>query len=602
MNRLKVLLRTMRLMATLAPGKVLAAALLAVAGALLPAASVAILSWSLQLLVEEARGGSGAWTGGATVAVLALATASTLTFLFAVGQRYNETLLRQRLGNAVIDRVLAKVLTLELRHFEDAAVYDSLERAKAGARSRPHQVFAGLLATVSSLVTIGSVAALLLSWSPLAAALMLVSPAPLAIAQVVHHRTRWRVEYARSADQRRLFYLEYLLTNDKAYKEIRLFGLGPLFRRRYAAVVDGFYDVDRRLEGRHAVACALLAMCGAVAVGLALLLMVQDAVRTGQAGQFAGYVTSVVLIQTSMRAFFEGVAKLYDDSLYLCNLFEFLDLPVQERRPSVAPFPGSLRKGIEFRDVSFTYPGTDTPVLDHFNLFLPAGRCVALVGANGAGKSTIVKLLTRFYEPTEGVILVDDVPLAAYGLDDLRKHVSVMFQDFMEYEAPARENIGFGRVENMSDRPGVRRAAERAGALSFLDPLPSGLDTTLGRWFEGGRELSGGQWQKVALARTFFRAAAINVLDEPAAAIDAAAEAELFARLTNAAARSTTLLIAHRFSTVRAAADHIVVIDAGRVVEEGGHHELIATGGLYARLFRLQAAGYQDEPSDAVPR
>ncbi|MGP3937212.1 ABC transporter ATP-binding protein [Nonomuraea sp. KM88] len=602
MNRLTVLLRTMRLMVTLAPGRVLAAALLAVAGALLPAASVAILSWSLQLLVEEARGGSGAWTGGATVAVLALATASTLTFLFAVGQRYNETLLRQRLGNAVIDRVLAKVLTLELRHFEDAAVYDSLERAKAGARSRPHQVFAGLLATVSSVVTIGSVAALLLSWSPLAAALMLVSPAPLAIAQVVHHRARWRVEFARSADQRRLFYLEYLLTNDKAYKEIRLFGLGPLFRRRYAAVVDGFYDVDRRLEGRHAVACALLAMCGAVAVGLALLLMVQDAVRTGQAGQFAGYVTSVVLIQTSMRAFFEGVAKLYDDSLYLCNLFEFLDLPVPQRRPAVTPFPGSLRKGIEFRDVSFTYPGTDTPVLDRLNLFLPAGRCVALVGANGAGKSTIVKLLTRFYEPTEGVILVDDVPLAAYGLDDLREHVSVMFQDFMEYEAPARENIGFGRVESMSDRPGVRRAAERAGALSFLDPLPSGLDTTLGRWFEGGRELSGGQWQKVALARTFFRAAAINVLDEPAAAIDAAAEAELFARLANAAARSTTLLIAHRFSTVRAAADRIAVIDGGRVVEEGGHHELIAIGGLYARLFRLQAAGYQDEPSDAVPR
>jgi ATP-binding cassette subfamily B protein len=590
-----------RLLAAVAPVRMTAAVLLAAASALLPAAGLAILSWSLQVLVEGARGGSPRWADDVTLAVLGLAAASTSTLLFAVGQRYVEALLHLRLDITVTERILAKALTLELRHFEDAEVYDSLARARAGASGRPYQFFAGLLATVSATVTLGSVMALLLSWSPPAAALMAVSPVPLAVAQIVHHKAIWKMEYARSADQRRLTYLEYLLTHNQSYAEVRLLGLGPLFRRRHAAVVGGFYDVERRLERRHAVVCALLALAGAVAVGIAVLLVVRDTMRSGQAGQLAAYVTSVILIQTSIRSLFQGLAKLYDDSLHLANLFEFLDIRVAAPRPAVTAFPGLVRKGIEFRDVSFAYPGTGTPVLDRLNLFLPAGRCVALVGGNGAGKSTIVKLLARFYEPAEGVILIDDVPITAYDPDDLRRHIGVMFQDFVRYEAPARDNIGYGRTESMSDRPRVRQAAEQAGATPFLDRLPEGLDNVLGRWFEGGRELSGGQWQKVALARTLFRAAAINVLDEPTAAIDAEAEAEIFARLADLAGRSTTLLIAHRFSTVRAVADRIAVIDRGRIVEEGDHDELMTAGGVYARLFRLQAAGYLDEPGGAGP-
>jgi ATP-binding cassette, subfamily B, bacterial len=599
-NRARHLLRTVRLLATVAPGRLLAVLLLTMAAALLPAASLAILSWALQGMVDSARAGLADWSSEAALAALALTAASTLTYLFAVGRRYFETLLQLRLRNAVTDRILAKALSLELSHFEDAAVYDSLQRATAGAAFRPYQIFAGLLTTVSSAVTFGTVAALLLSWSPLAATLMIVSPIPLAIAQFMHYRACWRVAHARSADERRLTYLEHLLTHDRAYKEVHLFALGPLFLRRFTAIVNGFYDGDDRLERRHAITSALLAVCGAAAVGAAVLIALRDAMSNGQVGQFAGYITSVVLIQTSMRAFFESVAELYDDALYVTHLFEFLDIPVPTPTPAVAAVPGRLHKGIEFRDVSFTYPGTDTPVLDRLNLFVPAGRCVALVGANGAGKSTIVKLLTRLYEPTAGTILIDDVPITAYDRGDLRRHVGVIFQDFMEYEAPARENIGFGRVECISDRRRATWAAEQAGAVSFLDRLPDGFDSILGTWFEGGRALSGGQWQKVALARAFFRTAPINVFDEPTAAIDAIAEAEIFARMADAASRSTSLLIAHRISTVRATADHIAVIDRGRVAEEGSHRELISAGGKYARLFRLQAAGYRDEPSGAV--
>ncbi|MGN9789058.1 hypothetical protein ACTMTF_47230 [Nonomuraea sp. ZG12] len=410
MSRGQVLVRMVRLLAAVVPIKMTAAVLLAAASALLPAASLAILSWSLQVLGKGARGGSPVRADDVTLAVLGLAAASTATLLFAVWQRYVEALLHLRLDNTVTERILAKALTLELRHFEDAEVYDSLARARTGASGRPYQFFAGLPATVSAAVTLGSVTALLLSWSPPAAALMAVSPVPLVVAQIVHHKAIWKMEYARSADQRRLMYLEHLLTHNQSYAEVRLLGLGPLFPRR------------------HAVVCALLALAGAVAVGIAVLLVVQDTMRSGQAGQLMAYVTSVILIQTSIRSLFQGLAKLYDDSLHLANLFEFLDIRVAAPRPAVTAFPGLLRKGIEFRDVSL-----------------------------------------------------------------------------------------------------------------------------------------------------------------------------IFARLADLAGRSTTLLIAHRFSTVRAVADRIAVIHRGRILEEGDHDELMTAGGVYARLFRLRAAGYLDEPGGAGP-
>ncbi|HEX4814517.1 MAG TPA: ABC transporter ATP-binding protein [Nonomuraea sp.] len=583
--------RALRLLWAVAPGQLLAVLLCTCGMALLPAAGVAVTGWSVQFLADAARTGGRA--DGLLGPVLGIASVIVLTQLLGVARGYLEALLRTRLSDAVQERLLDKALALELGHFEDPDVYDRLQRATRESMSRPYQVFTDLVATASGAVTLFSVAALLAAWSWPAALLVLAGALPLAVAQGVHDKARWRVEHARAPDRRRLAYLEHLITHDRAYKETRLLGLGELFRRRFLDIVHGFYHTDRRLERRHAIVSALLAVAGSAAVAAAVLLVLAPAAQSGQVGRFAAYVTSLVLVQAAARAFFESLGRLHDDGRYLGDVFAFLDIPEPARPRATAAFPERLTEGIEFRDVSFRYPGSAEPVLDGFSLFVPAGRCMALVGPNGAGKTTIVKLLARFYEPDAGVILIDGVPITRFDRAELRDRLAVVFQDFLEYEAPAAENIGFGRVDRLDDRTRLRRAARRAGA-AFLDELPRGLDTMLGRWFEGGRQLSGGQWQKVALARAFFRQAPITVLDEPTAAIDPAAEAEIFGRMADMAGGGTTLLIAHRFATVRAAADLIAVLDRGRVVESGTHEALMARSGMYARLFRLQAAGYQD--------
>lgn len=289
-----------------------------------------------------------------------------------------------------------------------------------------------------------------------------------------------------------------------------------------------------------------------------------------------------------------GIAALYKDSLFLGNLFDFFALPERQLKGGTRAFPDKLRKGIEFRDVRFVYPGTDRVVLDGVSFTIPAGRCVALVGQNGAGKTTLVKLLTRLYEPSGGRILVDDVPIEEYDIDDLQRHMGVIFQDFIRYELPVRDNIGFGRVEARQDTERVAEAARAAGAEGIVESLPQKYDTMLGRHFEDGHQLSGGQWQKMALSRAFMRRAPVVVLDEPTAAIDAEAEAEIFTRLKEIARGATSLVIAHRFSTVRMA-DHIVVVENGKVIEHGVHQDLVRADGVYARLFRLQASGYLTE-------
>jgi ATP-binding cassette subfamily B protein len=314
-------------------------------------------------------------------------------------------------------------------------------------------------------------------------------------------------------------------------------------------------------------------------------------ISIGLIGQFSAFILAVSRVQASSQLLVAAIGKLYKDALFIGNLLEFLDLPESTIASGRRPFPRRLTHGIEFRDVTFIYPGTDRVALDRLTCLLPAGKCVAVVGANGAGKTTLVKLLTRLYEPTSGQILIDGAPIEEYDLADLRRNIGVIFQDFIQYEMTVQENIGFGRVEDLGDRERIRTAAEQSTAAEFLERLPQGYDTMLGRLFEGGHQLSGGQWQKVALARAFVRQAPVVILDEPTAAIDAEAEAEIFGRLREIAYNATALLIAHRFSTVRMA-DHIIVVDEGRLIEQGSHDELLLAEGTYARLFMLQATGY----------
>ncbi|MET9969860.1 ATP-binding cassette domain-containing protein, partial [Streptomyces sp. NPDC006356] len=326
----------------------------------------------------------------------------------------------------------------------------------------------------------------------------------------------------------------------------------------------------------------------------AMLWAIHDTTSSGQVGQLAGYLQAIGSIQVSAHGLLLGIAGLYKDTLFLGNLFAFFALPERQIKGGTRTFPEKLCTGIEFRNVSFTYPGTTNRVLDDLTFRIPAGQCVALVGQNGAGKTTIVKLLTRLYEPTGGQILIDDVPIEEYDLDELQRNMGVIFQDFIRYEMTVRDNIGFGRIDARHDDERVADAAASGGAGPVIETLPGKYDTMLGRHFEDGHQLSGGQWQKIALSRAFMRKAPIVILDEPTAAIDAEAEAGIFGRLRTIAHEATSLVIAHRFSTVRIA-DKIIVIEGGKLIEQGRHDELVKADGVYAYLFNLQASGYLSE-------
>ncbi|MEU3916954.1 ABC transporter ATP-binding protein [Streptomyces sp. NPDC029004] len=586
--------RTLRLLWQVSPAHMLGVVVTTVLAALLPAVSVQLTTQAVQK-VADAVGGDGTATREAMGIGLLLTAVALFGHLCSTGQSYLEALLQYRMANGINTRIMEKAVRLRLEHFEDSSTYDSLQRANREAAYRPYQLFTELISVMSHAVTLVSVAAVLLSWDPWVALAVLCAPIPAVGAAMFYSRVTWKVENERSADRRRTNYLQYLVTNDRTYKETRLFALGGFFLGRYRDLIGRFYRVDRSVARRQSSANALLGLLSVAASSAAVLFAISSTIDSGSIGQLAGYMAAVTVVQGSAQTLFSGFGELYEHNLFLGNLFSFLDIPEREAASGNRPFPDRLARGIEFRDVTFTYPGSADPVLHRFNLTLPAGRCVALVGRNGAGKTTIVKLLSRLYEPDSGAILIDGHPVEEYDLDQLRAHIGVIFQDFVQYEESARANIGYAELSALQDEHRIREAAGRADATGFIEDLPQGLDTQLGRWFEGGRQLSGGQWQKIALARAFLRDAPVVVLDEPTAAIDAAAEAEIFEKVRAISGRATTLLIAHRFSTVRVA-DHIVVMDQGQVLEEGTHVELIERDGTYAELFRLQAAGYLDEP------
>ncbi|MGR4881924.1 ABC transporter ATP-binding protein [Streptomyces sp. LARHCF249] len=582
--------RALRLLWGISPRQVLSVSVLALITAVLPAVQVYATAVMFQSVVDAVTRDTG--SGAAVTAGACLAGMAVVSHFLVVLRDHQESLLRSRLPDAVGLLLMEKSARLSLRQFEDPDTYDSLQRATRGAVFRPLEVFTHLIAVASAAVSFVSIGAVLLRMSVPVALAVCLAPVPAALVGLHFTRRAHAAEHARTEGRRRLGYLEHLLTNDQTYKETRLFGLVPLLLGRARALVDGFYETDRRIEDRQALYSGLFGLLSAGTTAAAIVLSVRLALDSGQVGALAGNVAGIALVQASVRQLCTSGVQLYENSLFLGHLFSFLDM---EEQPSAdrhgLPLPSVLRRGIEFQNVSFRYPGDERAVLDGVSFTVPAGSCVALVGRNGAGKSTLLKLLTRFYEPTGGSILLDGRPLTDYSLSELRENIGMIFQDYQQYEAPVRENIGFGEVSALDEDHLLWEAAATAGARGFLAGLPRGLDAQLGRWFPGGHQLSGGQWQKVALARAVVRRAPIMILDEPTAAIDAAAEAEVFDVLRSVRNRATSLLVAHRFSAVRTA-DHIVVLDGGRVLEEGSHEQLMDADGLYASLFDLQAAGY----------
>jgi ATP-binding cassette subfamily B protein len=387
--------------------------------------------------------------------------------------------------------------------------------------------------------------------------------------------------------------METVLANDAYAKEVQIYGLGPLFLERYREIFRKLYAEDRALTLRRGAWGLALGLIGTLAFyGAYAWIGIATVLASITLGEMTMYLLLFKQGQGSVSASLQAIGGMYEDNLYLSNLYEYLEQPVADRGGTavVGVKPGD---GVRFEGVTFRYPGTEEPAVEGIDLRLEPGRALALVGDNGSGKTTLIKLLARLYDPEEGRILLDGTDLRDWDPHALRRRIAVIFQDFSRYQLLAGENIGVGQVDRILAEDAWRDAADRGLSSEFLERLPDSYHTQLGRWFKGGRELSGGQWQKVALSRAFMRTSAdVFVLDEPTAAMDAEAESQVFAHVRSIAADKMVILISHRFSTVRMA-DYIAVVSGGRITEEGTHEELMALGGRYAELFNLQAAGYR---------
>jgi len=575
----------------------LAIGALTLVAALLPAA----LAWVGKLIVDgvvtAAR--SGAPADRERVLALVLLELGLMAANLVVGRLLGllRELLRTHLGNRINEAILEKALSLELRHFEDASVYDKMQNARREASSRPLSLVMQAFAVGQNAVTLAALSALLWHLSPWSVVVIVAASVPAFVAEARLSAESFRVNTWRAPEGRRLNYLEWILTRDSHVKEVKLFDLGPLVLSRYRELFRKFFDEDRRLAFRrlaYGIAFGLLSL--AAFYGMYVLVAGRAARGEITVGDMTLYLVVFRQGQSSFQGILTSIGAMYEDSLYMSNLFAYLAIPTLGEAPRAVP-PLTVPRGrpleIVFDDVSFRYPGRAEWALERVSLRLAPGEKLGLVGENGAGKSTLVKLLLRLYDPTEGRVLYGGVDIRDMDPRDLRSRIGAVFQDFVRYQFTAAENIGLGSPEHVNDRVRVEEAARRAGALSLIEALPSGLDTVLGGWFEAGHEISAGQWQKLAVARAFMRDAEVLVLDEPTASIDAEAEHELFQKFRSLAAERTAIVISHRFSTVRIA-DRIAVLKAGRLEELGTHRELLERGGRYAHLFSLQAAGYLD--------
>ena len=563
---------------------------------LLPAAA----AWVGQLIVDgvvaamEAARRSGDVVAGPVFALVALE--GLIMVALAAAQRAIQTvqsLLRALLGQRVNVMILEKALTLQLHHFEDSEFYDKLTRARREASSRPLALVTKTFGLAQNGISLVSYAALLVAFSPWAVLILVVGGLPQFAAEAKFSGDAFRLFRWRSPETRRQIYLETVLAREDSAKEVKLFQLGPLLLERYRDIFRKLYREDRNLTLRRDLWGFTLGLFGtATFYGTYAWIVYATVAGRITLGEMTMYLLVFRQGQAAVSASLTAISGMYEDNLYLSNLYEYLEQPVPA--PSGHATEGtSPGDGVRFEGVGFTYPGNEQPALQGIDLHIRPGRSLALVGQNGSGKTTLIKLLARLYDPTEGRILLDGRDLREWDDQVLRRRIGVIFQDFVRYQMLVGENIGAGDVERFDHEPGWREAARRGLADTFIEGLPEGYSTQLGRWFAGGRELSGGQWQKVAVARAFMREQAdILVLDEPTAAMDAEAEAQVFEHFRALTRDRMAILISHRFSTVRMA-DEIVVMEEGHIVERGDHRSLMGEDGIYARLFSLQAAGYR---------
>lgn len=517
-----------------------------------------------------------------------------ITLIAAAGRGLSaqQSLLKALMGQRVNVMILEKAQTLSLVQFEDSEFYDKLTRARREASTRPLALVNKTFSLLQNAIALFSFAILLIQFSPWALLVLFLAALPVFISEAKFSGDAFQLSRWRSPELRRQMYLETLLAREDSIKEVKLFGLGPLLLERYKAIFNTLFGAEKKLIIRRDLWGFILGLLGTLAFYAAYAWIV---IETIQGAITLGQMTMYLLVfkqgQTAISSNLTAISGMYEDNLYLSNLYEYLEQPVisESGQATAGPLP---QDGIRFEQVSFIYPGASKPALHQINLHLKPGESLALVGENGSGKTTLIKLLTRLYQPSEGRILLDGLDINDWSPTRLRERIGVIFQDFVRYQFLVGENLGAGDVGAFDDEARWQEAGQLGLADPFIQQLPDAYHTQLGRWFKGGQELSGGQWQKIALGRAFMRTKAdILVLDEPTAAMDAEAEAQVFEHFRSHATQRMVILISHRFSTVRMA-DRILLLRGGEVLEQGNHATLMAQQGRYAELFQLQARGY----------
>ncbi len=577
-------------------GATLLMALLTLSGALIPAAQAWVGKLIIDSVVASLTTQVAAQAGLTVVLPYLLIEFALILAQSGITQARSlaEHILHARLNYTLNARLIRKALSLDLTHFENAEFYDKLQNARREADWRALRIMNNGFYIVQNIITLLSFGAILLTFNFWLTLILFGATLPAFLAQSKYAQLHFRLLSWRAPEARQLNYLEYLLTVDTSVKEVKLFGLGEPLLGRYAELFWKFLREDQALAQKRSLASFGWGLLATVSYYFAYAWIV---LRTVGGEITLGAMTMYLSIfrnsQNVFETLFFGLSELYENALFMSNLFAFLELKPQ-MPVAVHPIalPAKLACGIEFRHVSFKYPDREEYALRDVSVIIKPGEKIALVGANGAGKTTFVKLLTRLYDPSEGQVLIDGIDLREVDPKDLQKRIGVIFQDFVKYHLPARENVGFGQIDQLDNEPRIIDAATRSGADSTIRALPQGYNTMLGKWFERGNDLSGGEWQKVALARAFMRDAEVLVLDEPTASLDALNEYAIFQRFRELTDNKIALLISHRFSTVRMA-DRIVVLDEGQVIEAGTHAELLALGGEYAKLFTIQAEGYR---------
>ena len=574
------------------PPLVLATTVLRLFRALLPLAMLWVSKLILDAVVGRIVGKSGNLQHLWQLVALELGLA-VLSDLSGRANTLFDSLLGDRFTNRVSVRLMRHATELDLASFEDPVFYDKLERARRQTTGRL-TLLPALLNLCQDLLSLVSLSGVLFVFSPWLMLLLVAAVIPAFLGETHFTTLAYSALFRRTPERRLLDYLRFLGAGAQSAKEIKIFGLGPHLTDQYHQVSEAIDAENKILGVRRAIVGGGLNL---IATGGYYGAYVVVLFRVLAGGISIGTFTMLTGAFQRSRSYIEKILSSFNDiseqAMFLTDLFDFFEMkPSIHSLPNALPAPRPIRQGFEFRHVDFAYPGSDRRVVKDINFRLYPEEKIALIGENGAGKTTLVKLLARLYDPTAGSILLDGIDLREYDVDDLRREVGVIFQDYMRYDMVVHKNIGFGKIEELQDRPRVEIAARKSLANELVNRLPNGYDQMVGRRFEGGLDLSGGEWQKIALARAYMRDAQLLILDEPTATLDARAEYEVFQRFADLTRGRMAVLISHRFSTVRMA-DRILVLADGAIQEQGTHQQLVSLGGRYAELFELQAAGYR---------